>query len=174
MEIGKKIKQLRSQKGYTQQTLATLLHVSCAAISKWENDISYPDISTLPILARIFDISTDELLNYEKYVSDEEISALCKEILEQFTNSSFPDAMSYVHSILRLYPNSEQLKLAIARLYMQLILLVHTEQEANEVLALAKTLAKDVSHSKDLERKQVASMLLANFLSMEQRQEEAL
>lgn len=174
MDIGKNIVRLRNEKGYTQEALAALLHVSSAAVSKWEHGSSCPDISTLPILARIFDTSIDELLNFEKNLSNEDVKTLCKKMLQQFQSAPFHEAMTYVTSMIRQYPNSESLKLSIARLYMQVLLLVQEEDQANEFLALAKQLATEVSQSADLEKKQLASILLVNFLSMEQRYEEGL
>ena len=174
MDIGKNIARLRHELGYTQEALAARLHVSCAAVSKWEHGSSFPDISTLPILARIFDVSIDELLNFEKNLSDEQVKELCEEMLQQFQAAPFKEAMAYVNGILRQYPNSEALKLATARLYMQVLLLVQEEAQANEFLELAKQLAQEVLQSADLENKQLAGILCVNFMSMEQRYEEGL
>ena len=71
--LGNKIRELRLHKQLTQEQLAQLCKVSSAAISKWEHDLSYPDITLLPILARIFHVSTDELLNFKNEPSKEEI-----------------------------------------------------------------------------------------------------
>lgn len=60
--IGKRIAKLRKEKGLSQEKLAEKLGVSSQAVSKWENDASCPDISLLPILARVLDVTTDELL----------------------------------------------------------------------------------------------------------------
>ena len=60
--IGKRIAQNRKRLGLTQDALAEKLGVTAQAVSKWENDQSCPDITTLPKLAAIFGISTDELL----------------------------------------------------------------------------------------------------------------
>lgn len=62
--IGKKIKNLRKNKNITQAQLARALSVSAQSVSKWENNISVPDISLLPIIARYFGITMDELFNY--------------------------------------------------------------------------------------------------------------
>ena len=61
--IGKNIAYLRQQKGLTQTELAFLLNVSHKAISKWETGRGCPDISFLPEIARIFDVSIDLLFN---------------------------------------------------------------------------------------------------------------
>ena len=60
--MGKRIADLRKKKGLTQDQLAEQFSVSAQAVSKWENDISCPDIMMLPQLADFFHISVDELL----------------------------------------------------------------------------------------------------------------
>ena len=60
--LGKRIVKNRKRKNMTQDQLAEQLGVTAQAVSKWENDQSCPDISTLPKLATIFGISVDELL----------------------------------------------------------------------------------------------------------------
>ncbi len=60
--LGKRIAALRKAKGLTQEQLAEKVGVSAQAVSKWENDVSCPDITLLPLLADLFDVSVDELL----------------------------------------------------------------------------------------------------------------
>ena len=62
MTIGKRIGLLRKEKGLTQEELASHMGVSPQAVSEWENDQTCPDISALPKLARLFDVTVDELL----------------------------------------------------------------------------------------------------------------
>ena len=66
--MGKRIMTLRKAAGMTQEQLAEKLGISPQAVSKWENDISCPDISTVPIIASIFNVSCDELLGIAKPV----------------------------------------------------------------------------------------------------------
>ncbi len=63
--LGKRIMQHRKRLGMTQEQLAERVGVSAQAVSKWENDLSCPDITLLPQLAEIFGISVDELLGKE-------------------------------------------------------------------------------------------------------------
>lgn len=65
IKIGKYISYKRKQKGLTQKELGEMLLMSDKAVSKWERGISLPDISLLPELAKIFNITVDELLNGE-------------------------------------------------------------------------------------------------------------
>ena len=61
--LGRRIARLRLARTATQERLAKELNVSPQAVSKWENDINYPDISLLPDLARFLGVSVDELLS---------------------------------------------------------------------------------------------------------------
>ena len=65
MSLGNNIKQLRLNRGITQEQLAEQLHISGQAVSKWENQTALPDISCLPLLADFFGVSIDELMDYK-------------------------------------------------------------------------------------------------------------
>ena len=60
--LGMMISSLRKAKGMTQLELAEKMGVTDKAVSKWERDLSYPDINTIPKLADLFDTSVDELM----------------------------------------------------------------------------------------------------------------
>ena len=62
MTIGKRVSQLRREKGLTQEELAGRMGVSPQAVSKWENDQTCPDISALPGLSKLLGVTVDELL----------------------------------------------------------------------------------------------------------------
>ena len=64
--LGQRIASLRKEKSLTQEELAETLGVSAQAVSKWENDVSCPDIMLLPRLADILGVTTDLLLSGEK------------------------------------------------------------------------------------------------------------
>ena len=64
--IGKRIAACRKRMGLTQDALAEQLGVTAQAVSKWENDQSCPDITMLPKLAKVFGITTDEILGIER------------------------------------------------------------------------------------------------------------
>ena len=65
MNLGNKIAQLRKQNNLTQLELADKLSISYQAVSQWENSITYPDITLLPTIASIFNVSLDELFDIE-------------------------------------------------------------------------------------------------------------
>ena len=68
--LGQKISELRKAKNMTQLELANKLNITDKAVSKWERDISCPDINTFPKLAEILGVSVDELLQANNAVSD--------------------------------------------------------------------------------------------------------
>ena len=59
---GKQIARLRKELGLTQKQLAEQLCVTDKAVSKWERDLSCPDVQLLPKLAQLLGITLDELL----------------------------------------------------------------------------------------------------------------
>ena len=71
--IGENIKRLRRKKGITQETLADRMHVSTAAVSKWERNETFPDIAMVIPLASYFGVSTDELLGLDAAKNEEKI-----------------------------------------------------------------------------------------------------
>ena len=71
IEIANRLQKLRKENGYSQEELADKLGISRQAVSKWERAESSPDTDNLIVLARLYNISLDELLNDSE--SDEEI-----------------------------------------------------------------------------------------------------
>ena len=57
MEFNEKLRELRKQKGLTQEELAEAIYVSRTAISKWESGRGYPNIDSLKAIARVFSLS---------------------------------------------------------------------------------------------------------------------
>ena len=68
--LGQKIAELRKAKNMTQLELANKLNITDKAVSKWERDISCPDINTFPKLAELLGVSVDELLQANNAISE--------------------------------------------------------------------------------------------------------
>lgn len=77
--IGEKIKELRLAKGITQEALAGFLGVSFQAVSKWERNLSYPDIETIPVIANYFGVTIDEVMGNPKIRAEACIEKLLSE-----------------------------------------------------------------------------------------------
>lgn len=63
-QLAKNINRYRKEKGLTQEGLAQKLGLTFQAVSKWENSQTMPDISLLPELSRVLEVSVDRLLGY--------------------------------------------------------------------------------------------------------------
>ncbi len=74
MEIGNQIKKHRTRLKWSQEQLAENAYVSRQTISNWENDKSYPDIHSLLILGKLFNISLDELVKGDVETMKNEIN----------------------------------------------------------------------------------------------------
>ena len=68
---GNKITELRKSKNWTQKDVAEKLHVSIAAVSKWERGLNFPDLSLMEPLSEILGISVSELLGLENESADQ-------------------------------------------------------------------------------------------------------
>lgn len=93
IEVANRLVNLRKQMGLSQEQLAEKIGVSRQAVSKWERSEASPDTDNLILLARLYDISLDDLLR-----TDDEIPTYEKENPEENTaetNSSFDNENSY-------------------------------------------------------------------------------
>ena len=69
MEFSEKIQKLRNKNNLTQESLAEKLYVSRTAVSKWESGKGYPNIETLKDIAKLFNITIDELLSNQEILT---------------------------------------------------------------------------------------------------------
>ena len=110
MKIGEKIMELRKARGLTQEQLANLLGVSTPAVSKWETNSSYPDITMLCPLARALKTDVDTLLSYEEALSEEKQGQYMTEVIEMIRQGQAEEAEERVEQLLHSYPSSDALK----------------------------------------------------------------
>lgn len=116
MELGKKIKQLRTNKGVTQEALANALGVTYQAVSRWENETTMPDISLLPQISVFFGVSIDELFEFTEESQYERIENMLNE-KSSLTDIEFENAKRFLEKqIAKESDNITALKL-LAWLY---------------------------------------------------------
>ena len=73
---------LRKEKGMTQLELAEKMGVTDKAVSKWERDLSFPDVSSIPKLAEILGVSVDELMQVKAESKEEPLKKKIDEIVD--------------------------------------------------------------------------------------------
>jgi len=92
--IGRNIAEFRKQAGFTQEELSERLSVTSQAVSKWENDLSYPDLETTSKLAQVLHVTVDELLNGRTEVpisTNADADRIARRILAIRVNTNLPD-----------------------------------------------------------------------------------
>lgn len=65
MAFSKKLKDLRKERGISQEELAKVLHITRQSISKWETGTAYPDMEKMKMLSDFYELSLDELMDQE-------------------------------------------------------------------------------------------------------------
>lgn len=104
MNIGAKLKELRHKKDLTQEQLAEYLNVSVSAVSKWESEKTYPDITMLIPLANFFDVTVDELLGREPD-KEKDISSYYERAKTLSNEGKVWEEVSLWREAVQKYPN---------------------------------------------------------------------
>lgn len=107
-------KKLRKQRELTQEQIAEMLGVSSQAVSKWETNTSYPDISLLPIIADYFGVSVDYLLGHETGKWLEAIDEACAKADESIKEKRYMEAIPPLREMLIQHPGNEKLMYQLA------------------------------------------------------------
>ncbi len=79
IQLSQKLKSMRHKNNSTQDDLALFLGISSQAVSKWERNEGYPDITLLPKIANYFHVSVDELLGVDELAKQSRIDEITKE-----------------------------------------------------------------------------------------------
>ena len=116
MTLGKTIKQLRKETFLSQEQLAAKLDITAQAVSKWENEESYPDILFLPKIAAIFGVKIDELFDYEEDSAYQQIENMLDNE-RYFTHADFSKAESFLLEQLSTNPNDLHALTVLGDLY---------------------------------------------------------
>ena len=141
MNLGNKIKTLRKQNNLTQENLAEMLGVSYQAISRWENNITSPDISTLPILANIFDVTVDYLLDVNILKNEETINKIYDEYYNLSIDNKLDECETLLENTIKQYPYAFKLKNELLHIYY--IKLFDTKEKnyyQNKIINLANNI----------------------------------
>ena len=116
MTLGKTIKQLRKETFLSQEQLAAKLNITAQAVSKWENEESYPDILFLPKIAAIFGVKIDELFDYEEDSAYQQIENMLDNE-RYFTHADFSKAEIFLLEQLSTNPNDLHALTVLGDLY---------------------------------------------------------
>ena len=95
LEIANRLQKLRKENGYSQEQLALELGISRQAVSKWERAESSPDTDNLILLARLYNVSLDELLSTddstEEIIDNKQVETVEPEIVDEDVDHDIDD-----------------------------------------------------------------------------------
>lgn len=109
MEIGTVIRNRRRAKDMTQEELAEVLNLSVSAVSQWECGKNLPDITVIPALCRVLEITSDELLGMDSAKQQEEIDAIVEEAYRWGDRGYLEKQQEILEDGLKRYPDSWRL-----------------------------------------------------------------
>ncbi len=122
LNIGIKIKQLRTSRHITQDQLAVFLGVTPQAISRWEAGNGYPDIETIPMLADYFSVSADELLGIKMDERQKRLAEIYSEINRLYGLEDDEASLAFARTAVAEFPSEIKLHInladSICRMYM--------------------------------------------------------
>lgn len=113
-QFGNTFKTLRKQRNLTQEQAAEFLGVSSQAISKWETNSTFPDISLLPIIADFFNVSIDYLLCYDFTKRNEEIERICQESKALIQDKKYLEAVTVMRTACVKFPGNDLIMYSLA------------------------------------------------------------
>lgn len=154
LTVGQNIRGYRKERGLTQEQLAEALGVTIGAVSKWESDLSRPELELLVELADFFEVSIDVLLGYEwqnhnitssveritKFIQEKDFEEGCREAekaLQKYKNSfTILYRSALLYNMKGIEQKSEQSLRRALMLYQQSILFLsqNTEEDISELL----------------------------------------
>lgn len=124
MNFGKKLLDTRKKANLSQEEIAEKLNITRQTVSKWESNETVPNINQVKLLAKIYKISLEELLNYNKV--DEEIESIIKK-----TNTKTQDKINWTKVWSKKYP--------VLETYQSKVNIKKYESDLNNILTELQT-----------------------------------
>ena len=165
MNLGLRIKELRAEHDLTQEDLAEQLGVSIQAISRWENNITCPDISVLPILANMFDVTVDYLLDVDIKKKQQEIDEIEAKYNKNCNIGKVEDNEKLLLEGLSKYPNSWGLKSSLLSTYFTYVCRCDpSDAKYQEYLEKATKLGNEILNKCVLDNERYSAMQILVYI----------
>lgn len=116
MGMGEIIRSNRLKKGFPQHSMAMYLGVTTSAVSKWERGKAMPDIALLGPIARLLNITLEELLSFSNELTDAQINQYIEELDHRLKKEPFVEVFQWAKNLVVTHPNSHRMILTIATL----------------------------------------------------------
>lgn len=174
MKINETIRKYRKELNLTQEQVANYLGVTAPAVNKWENGISYPDITLLAPLARILHIDVDTLLSFQEQLTEQEINQHLNDVIREVNTKGFQEAFQQASDKVKQYPTCSQLILNTAQVLQAYYVMKKEEiAEGTKYEKQMKAWYESVAFGEDKELANQAILSLSHDYMMHENYEEA-
>lgn len=134
IRLGEKIRELRKNKGISQEVLASTLGVTFQSVSKWENESSMPDVTLIPAIASFFGVSTDELFDFNLYETEKKVMEICRRSWE-IRDENPAEAEKILNEGLKQYPGNDII-------LNNLLCVIPVPERADEAISICRALVE--------------------------------
>ena len=128
--LSEQLRKLRKEKGNTQEALAEHLGITTQAVSKWERDEGYPDITLLPAIASYYNVSIDDLLGVGKIEKEKKLRELSDKYNELFREGKTAERVALCRAATKEFPN----ELRVIHKLMYALMAEDTKKHADEII----------------------------------------
>ncbi len=132
INLGNKIKDLRKERGISQDVLAQVLGVTFQAVSKWETGAAMPDVTLIPAIASFFGVSTDELFDFNRMEQEQRVADICYAAAE-IRREKPEEAEEMLRQGLKQFPGNEII-------LNNLLYTMRTPERSEEIVTLCKAI----------------------------------
>lgn len=143
--ICERMRQLRHEKGNTQEQLAKHLGISTQAVSKWEREEGHPDITLLPAIAFFYDVTVDDLLGVGQLQKQAKIAAYEEKRRELVNQGKSQECLALYREAQKEFPNEPEVIFNL----MYALKRVSVEENSEEIIALGKWLLQNAKQTSE-------------------------
>lgn len=133
MQMKDVIREKRKELGLTQEQIASYLGVSTPAVNKWENGLTYPDVTLLPALARLLKTDLNTLLCFRVNLSSDEIALFLNEIVEIAKEEGTEQAVAAIKEKIKEFPACAELLYQSAAFLNGLVIMYPCPEEERKL-----------------------------------------
>lgn len=148
IRLGENLRKLRIKNDLTQEKLAEIFGISPQAISRWENNLTYPDLTMLPSIANYYNVSIDELMGMDEIRNVKKINSIFSIVHEYESKGMIDEAIQTLREAIKVYPNDYGFLSELA-LALTLKINIDTDCElVNEAIAISERVLLNSTNEK--------------------------